>query len=125
MSISLFVGLLSIIFTLSAIYFAILPLLGSSVKNWRFEFLDKDLREVELLTTEKNILVKALRELEFEFQTEKIMEDDYKVFRKRYENQAIRVMKKLDQLHGGRDWEERIDKLLKTAYPSQALQEEE
>lgn len=117
MSISLFVGLLSVIFTAFAIYMAILPFLSSSVRNWRFEFLDSDLRQVELLSAEKSVLVNALRDLEFEFQTEKIQEDDYKVYRKRVENRAIRVMKELDKLHGGRGWDERIDNLLIETYP--------
>lgn len=117
MSISLFFGLLSVIFTAFAIYMTVLPFLSSSVRNWRFEFLDNDLRKVELLSAEKSVLVNALRDLEFERQTEKIQEDDYRVFRKRVENRAVRIMKELDQLHGGRGWDERIDNLLRETYP--------
>ena len=117
MSVSLFVGLISVIFTIVAIYMTISPFLNSSLSNWRFEFLDSEIQEVELLSAEKHVLVNALRDLELEYQSEKIVENDYKVYRKRVENRAIGVMKKLDKIHGGRGWDERIDALLLETYP--------
>ncbi|GEM_PF-3656583 len=117
MSVSLFVGLISVIFTIVAIYMTISPFLSSSLSNWRFEFLDSEIQQVELLSAEKYVLVNALRDLELEYQSEKIVESDYKVYRKRVENRAIGVMKKLDIIHGGRGWDERIDALLLESYP--------
>ena len=48
------------------------------------------------LRDHKNLLVLALRELDFDFETGKLSKEDYKSLRDRYEAQAVSVMKDLD-----------------------------
>lgn len=109
-----------IIFTVFAIYMTVMPLMQSSVRRWRFEYLDTDLREIEFLVARRVTLIRALRELEFEYKTDKVSENDYATFRKKFEREAVRVMKRMDAIHGGRDWEQKIDALIATKNPKLA-----
>lgn len=113
----IFAGL---IFTAFAIYMAVTPLLQSSVKRWRFEYLDSELREIEFLVARRVMLLNALRELEFEKETAKVSESDYTTFRKKFEREAVRIMKRIDNIHGGRGWESKIDALIAKKNPSVA-----
>ncbi len=97
------------IFTLVAAYHLVLPFLTTHEESLRFEVLDEDLRKVEELAARKSTLLQTLRDIEFDFETDKISEKNYKELKSRYEREAVTVMRELDELHGGRGWEETID----------------
>ncbi len=100
---------LALIFTAFTLYKTIRPFLGSRQGQLRVELLDNELRNIELLVARKTALVQSLRELEYDWQTTKISEEDYTRFKKSYERQAIGIMRRLDAIHGGRAWEQNID----------------
>lgn len=106
---TLLIVFLAVVFTIVSIYFTLAPFLGGRRGNVRAEYLDDEVRELERLVARRSTLIAALRELEFEFETDKISKEDYDTFRARYEREAVAIMKKLDELHGGRGWEERVD----------------
>jgi ribosomal protein L32 len=87
----------------------VLPFLTTHEQSLRFEVLDEDLRKVEELAARKSALLQTLRDVEFDYETGKITENDYRDLKARYEREAIEVMRELDNLHGGRGWEEAID----------------
>ncbi len=91
------------------LYFAVAPFLASKSDQARTDLLDDEIRQVELLAARKSSLLLSLRELEFDHQTNKIADEDYERFRKRYERQAVGVMRELDAIHGGRGWQESIE----------------
>ena len=99
-------------FTTFMLYLMIKPLVMSREEAVRDEHLGDQMREIEQLMARRNVLVSALRELEFEKETNKIARDDYERFRTRYEREAVKIMKRLDEMHGGRGWEVRIEEEL-------------
>ncbi len=91
------------------LYLTVAPFLASKSDQARTDLLDDEIRQVELLAARKSSLLMSLRELEFDHQTNKIADEDYERFRKRYERQAVGVMRELDAIHGGRGWQESIE----------------
>ena len=106
---TLLIIFLCVVFTVASLYFTLAPFLGGHRANVRAEYLDEEVRELEQLVAKRTMLLAALRELEFEFETDKIGKSDYDQFKVRYEREAVNVMRRLDELHGGRGWEEKID----------------
>jgi len=96
-------------FALTAVYLAIAPFLESLEAQARAELIDDELKQVEQLVASRSVLLQSLRDLEFEYETDKISKDDYERFRTSLERQAVGVMRELDRIHGGRGWEEKID----------------
>ncbi len=97
------------VFAAISIMMMVKPFLGTREDQIRSELLEEELKRIEQLVAKRAVLVNALRELEFEFETSKVTEKDYEAFRARYERQAVAVMRELDAIHGGRGWEERIE----------------
>jgi cytochrome c-type biogenesis protein CcmH/NrfG len=106
---TLLIIIASAVFTLVAAYHLVTPFLSSRQDQLRFEVLDEDLRRIEELVARKATLLKTLRDVEFDYETNKISESDYRELKQRYERQAVEVMRDLDEIHGGRGWEETID----------------
>lgn len=104
--------ILAVVFTLAAAYHIVTPFLASEDDQLRFEALDEDLRRVEELASRRATLLQELRDISLDYETGKISEDVYTDLKRRYERQAVRVMRELDDLHGGRGWEEAIDEKL-------------
>lgn len=96
-------------FAITALYFALAPFLASREEQARAELIDEELKKVEQLVASKSMLLQSLREIEFEYETAKMSDEDYERFRTSLERQAIGVMRELDRIHGGRGWEEKID----------------
>ena len=71
--------------------------------------LDDDLRQVEELVARKALVRDALQEIDLDLELEKISAEDHAQLKRRYEHQAIAIMRRLDALHGGRGWEASID----------------
>ncbi len=74
----------------------------------QFEILDEDLKEIEALTQQKAVYIHQLSEIEDDFQSSKLSEQDYKQLKKRYEREIIMTLRKLDEVHGGKGWEQRV-----------------
>lgn len=109
---TLLLTLLAVVFTIAAAYQLIRPFMTSRRDQLRFEVLDEDLRRVEELVARKSTLLQELREIKFDHETGKISEADYEEMKQRFERQAVQVMRELDELHGGRGWEDAIDEEL-------------
>ncbi|MFW5966700.1 MAG: zinc-ribbon domain-containing protein [Persicimonas sp.] len=103
---------LSVVFTLVAAYHIVTPFLASGEDQLRFEALDEDLRRVEELAARRATILQELRAIRLDFETGKITEEDYEKARRRHETKALGVMRELDDLHGGRGWEDTIDEQL-------------
>ncbi len=103
--------LVTIAFTVTTTILMLRPFSASRKEQLSFELLDEEERKIEALVSRKVALVQALRDIEYDWETNKISEEDYKRFKKSCERQAVGVMRKLDALHGGeRDWEAEIDR---------------
>lgn len=98
--------------TFYMLYMTIAPFIGSQSSQQRFELLDKELGQIEELTERKKLLMDNLREIEFDLELDKISKDDYSLLKRRYERETIRTMRALDEIYGGRGWQERIDAAL-------------
>ena len=103
---------LGIAFSVLMLLQIVAPFFSSRKDQLRFEILDEDLRKIEALASRKVALVQTLRDLEYDFETAKITEEDYLKFKRSCERQAVGVMRRLDAIHGGRDWEDVIEKAL-------------
>lgn len=97
------------VFTLFAIYRVLSTFVGGRASQIRAEFLGDEVREVEQLVARREVLLDALRELEFEFETDKVSDEDYQTYKHRYEREAVAIMRRLADLHGGQGWGGRID----------------
>lgn len=101
--------IIAIIFTVLMIYQMVRPFLRSQQERVRFEILDHDLRRVGELAARKAGLLESLREVEFDYKTGKLTDEDYKAAKSRYERATIKTMRALDEIHGGRGWENAVD----------------
>lgn len=104
--------ILALIFTVLMIAQILRPFLISREDQLRFEILDEDLRRIEALMAQKGALIQTLRDLEYDNETAKISPEDYKRFKRSCERQAVGIMRELDTIHGGRDWQEVIERSL-------------
>ena len=103
----------AIAFTLFTAVWMLRPFLMSRHGQLNFEMLDEELRQIEALVSRKVALVQALRDIEYDWKTNKISEEDYRRFKKSCERQAVGVMRRLEALHGGNhDWDAVIDRAL-------------
>jgi hypothetical protein len=82
--------------------------------------LSDDMRQLEELVALRAQLLSSLRELELDYELEKISGEDYKLLKQRYERQAVQIMRKLDTLYGGRGWEASIEAELDTRLTGEA-----
>lgn len=100
---TLFLAILFGAMTLFAIYQALKPFLESRDDQLRFELLDRELEQIETLSARKGAILQTLKDIEFDYETGKISEDDYDRLRRRHERKALKVMRKLDDLREGDD----------------------
>ncbi|MGM0555688.1 MAG: zinc ribbon domain-containing protein [Myxococcota bacterium] len=98
--------------TLYAAFHIVAPFFQSREDQLRFEVLDEDLRRIEELVAQRAYLLKSLRELQLDYDTGKIPDDDYEQTRKKLELEAVTVLRELDEVHGGRGWQQAIDEEL-------------
>lgn len=114
--------ILAAAFTAAMLYNLPQPFLRGREDSIRFELLDDDLRQIGELAAQKADVLKALREVQFDHDTGKLTDEDYKTLKTRYERRALKIMRALDEIHGGRGWEDAIDEQLEERL--QALQRE-
>ena len=98
--------------TLYALAQIVAPFFQSREDQLRFEVLDEDLRSIEELVARRSYLLQSLRELQLDHDTGKIPDDDYEETRKSLELEAVKVLRELDEVHGGRGWQDAIDQEL-------------
>lgn len=100
----------AIAFTVAMTALMIRPFSMAKQDQISLELLDEELREVEALAARKVALVQSLRDIEYDFETNKITEEDYRRFKRSCERQALGVMRRLEAIHGGdANWEDTID----------------
>ncbi len=105
--------IIAIAFTLRMVVAMLAPFWGSRKEQLSFELLDEEFREVEALVSRKLTLVQALRDIEYDWKTNKISKEDYERFKRSCERQAVGVMRRLDAIHGGdTEWDEIIDRAI-------------
>lgn len=110
---SLLFIVLAIAFTAWMTVWMVLPFARSRHRQINYEMLDEELRQIESLVSRKVALVQALRDIEYDFKTNKISQEDYQRFKTSCERQAVGVMRRLDELHGGTDdWDPVIDEAI-------------
>ncbi len=104
---------LFIAFTAYAISRMIAPLVSQD-DSARADLLSEDLRQSEELSSLKAMHKASLRDLEIDRELEKVTEEDYRQLKREHESRAVKAMRELDQLHGGRGWQSRVDAALAT-----------
>jgi hypothetical protein len=104
---------LFIAFTAYALSRMIAPLVSKD-DSARADLLSEDLRQSEELSSLKAMYKASLRDLEIDRELEKVTEEDYLQLKREHESRAVKAMRELDQLHGGRGWQSRVDAALAT-----------
>jgi hypothetical protein len=59
--------------------------------------------ELEDLYIQREGVYSTLKELEFDFETGKLMEEDFRELRSRYAAEAVRILARIDDLEGGEE----------------------
>ncbi len=112
MKIVLVLVLATCFFSVFMLYRMVAPFLETRSEQLRFDLLDDEMRQIEELTTRKSLYLDNLREIELDYELDRITEEDYRDLKRRYELKTVRIMRTLDELYGGRDWEERVERAL-------------
>ena len=97
-----FVHFLELLFVLVVLLLVGIPLFGKLQLKNLVEAVDPDSDEYKHLLVRKEETLISIKELEFDFNTEKISESDYQELRKKLEVEATELIEKLDQLEQGR-----------------------
>jgi len=97
-----FVHFLELIFVVIVLLVVGIPLFGKLQLKKLVEAVDPDNDEYKHLLVRKEETLISIKELEFDFNTEKISESDYQELRKKLEAEATELIEKLDQLEQGR-----------------------
>ncbi len=67
-------------------------------------------RRLEELFSKKEALYSAIKELDFDFKTNKLSEEDYKKLKERYRRDALFVLKEIDEIKKGEDMDTIMEK---------------
>ena len=97
-----FVHFLELIFVVIVLLVVGIPLFGKLQLKKLVEAVDPESDEYKHLLVRKEETLISIKELEFDFNTEKISESDYQELRKKLEAEATELIEKLDQLEQGR-----------------------
>ena len=97
-----FVHFLELLFVVVVLLLVGIPLFGKLQLKNLVEAVDPDSDEYKHLLVRKEETLISIKELEFDFNTEKISESDYQELRKKLEAEATELIEKLDQLEQGR-----------------------
>lgn len=90
-----------IMIILAVIVFAVILAVGYPLVNageYAFETTSNGDDRAALLMSQRNSVFDAIRDLEFDHQTGKLSEQDYKQMRARYDLKAAEVLQKMDAL---------------------------
>jgi len=97
-----FVHFLELIFVVIVLLVVGIPLFGKLQLKKLVEAVDPESDEYKHLLVRKEETLISIKELEFDFNTEKISESDYQELRKKLEAEATELIGRLDQLEQGR-----------------------
>jgi len=97
-----FVHFLELIFVVVVLLVVGIPLFGKLQLKKLVEAVDPDSDEYKHLLVRKEETLISIKELEFDFNTEKISESDYQELRTKLEAEATELIGRLDQLEQGR-----------------------
>ena len=97
-----FVHFLELIFVVVVLLVVGIPLFGKLQLKKLVEAVDPDSDEYKHLLVRKEETLISIKELEFDFNTEKISESDYQELRKKLEAEATELIGRLDQLEQSR-----------------------
>ena len=97
-----FVHFLELILIVVVLLVVGIPLFGKLQLKKLVEAVDPDSDEYKHLLVRKEETLISIKELEFDFNTEKISESDYQELRKKLEAEATELIGRLDQLEQGR-----------------------
>ena len=97
-----FVHFLELIIVVVVLLVVGIPLFGKLQLKKLVEAVDPDSDEYKHLLVRKEETLISIKELEFDFNTEKISESDYQELRKKLEAEATELIGRLDQLEQGR-----------------------
>jgi hypothetical protein len=97
-----FVHFLELIFVVIVLLVVGIPLFGKLQLKKLVETVDPDSDEYKHLLVRKEETLISIKELEFDLNTEKISESDYKELRKKLEAEATELIGQLDRLEQGR-----------------------
>ena len=97
-----FVHFLELIFVVVVLLVVGIPLFGKLQLKKLVEAVDPESDEYKHLLVRKEETLISIKELEFDFNTEKISESDYQELRKKLEAEATELIGRLDQLEQGR-----------------------
>ena len=97
-----FVHFLELIFVVVVLLVVGIPLFGKLQLKKLVEAVDPDSDEYKHLLVRKEETLISIKELEFDFNTEKVSESDYQELRKKLEAEATELSGRLDQLEQGR-----------------------
>ena len=84
------------------------------------EDLDQEAEQLQELAMAKARTLRDIKDLEFDFQTGHIAQDEYKALRARLERRGRSILKRLDELRGDVDYDEIIDRELDARVPGAA-----
>jgi hypothetical protein len=97
-----FVHFIELLFVVVVLLLVGIPLFGDLQLKKLVETVDPDSDEYKHLLVRKEETLISIKELEFDFNTEKISESDYQELRRKLEAEATELIEKLDQLEQGR-----------------------
>jgi Sec-independent protein translocase protein TatA len=97
-----FIHFLELILIVVILLIVGVPLFGELKLKKLVEPVDPAIDEYKHLLVRKEETLISIKELEFDFNTEKISEPDYKELLHRLEKEAMRILEHLDQLERGR-----------------------
>ncbi|MFQ5651874.1 MAG: zinc ribbon domain-containing protein [bacterium] len=92
MTTTLIFGFLSLLVS----FFVILPFLQARWRKGSSHALRTNQRASDLVDR-KHALYAAIKDIEFDFQMGKLSEEDFQELRQQYKNQAVNILKKIDQ----------------------------
>jgi len=75
-----------------------LPLFGKLPRNILFAPLDPANEEFKHLLVRKEEVLLAIKDLEFDWKTDKVSEEDYSEMKNKLESEAMSLLERLDQL---------------------------
>ncbi len=93
-----FIHFLELILVVGILLAVGIPLFGKLKLKKLVEAVDPAVDEYKHLLVRKEETLISIKELEFDFNTEKISEPDYKELRHRLETEATKILEHLDQL---------------------------
>ncbi|MCZ6873119.1 MAG: zinc ribbon domain-containing protein [bacterium] len=86
-------GLIVLFIAVGLMFFVGSPLMRQRLDN---SSGGEPTRELEQLTLHKETVYTAIRDLDFDFQTDKVDDDDYRALRRHLEDEAVDVLRRID-----------------------------